>query len=86
MHGLNVVTLLLIIVGGLNWLLVGLFQFDLVAAIFGGQDALLARVVYILVGLSALWQLGPLFRSFSVDEARAQAATVDAAGRRDTLR
>jgi hypothetical protein len=87
MHGLNVVTLLLVIVGGLNWLLVGLFQVDLVAAIFGGQDALLARVVYILVGLSALWQLGPLFRSFNVSEARAQAGSVDAGARRhDTLR
>ncbi|WP_309083111.1 DUF378 domain-containing protein [Chelativorans sp.] len=72
MHALNVITLLLIIVGGLNWLLVGLFQFDLVAAIFGGQDAMLARIVYVLVGLSALWQLMPLFKSFNRDEAVAQ--------------
>jgi uncharacterized membrane protein YuzA (DUF378 family) len=72
MRALNIITLLLIIVGGLNWLLVGLFQFDLVAAIFGGQDAALARVVYVLVGLSALWQLGPLARSFDPTEGRAQ--------------
>jgi uncharacterized membrane protein YuzA (DUF378 family) len=72
MRALNIITLLLIIVGGLNWLLVGLFQFDLVAAIFGGQDAALARVVYVLVGLSALWQLGPLVRSFDSTEGRAQ--------------
>jgi uncharacterized membrane protein YuzA (DUF378 family) len=72
MHTLNAITLLLVIIGGINWLLVGLFQFDLVAAIFGGQDAMLARVVYVLVGLSALWQLIPLFRSFSADEALAQ--------------
>ena len=57
---LNKVTLLLLIVGGLNWGLVGLFNFDLVAAIFG-EMSLLSRVVYSLVGLSALWQLIPLF-------------------------
>ena len=72
MRALNIITLLLIIVGGLNWLLVGLFQFDLVAASFGGEQALLSRIVYILVGLSALWQLMPLFRSFGEDEAVAQ--------------
>ena len=71
MHALNIVTLLLIIVGGLNWLLVGLFQFDLVAAIFGGQDAALSRIVYILVGLSALWQLIPFVRSLSEGEVSA---------------
>ena len=59
MKPLNITTLLLVIVGGLNWGLVGLFQFDLVAAIFGAGSAL-SRIVYILVGLSALWQLGPL--------------------------
>jgi uncharacterized protein len=64
---INIITLILVIVGGINWGLVGLFQFDLVAAIFGGQDAALARIVYILVGLSALWQLVPLSRSFSDD-------------------
>ena len=55
MKGLDIVALILLIVGGLNWLLVGLFQFDLVATIFGGQDSLLAKIVYILVGLSALY-------------------------------
>ncbi|MFC6490071.1 DUF378 domain-containing protein [Nitratireductor sp. GCM10026969] len=72
MRAMNIITLLLIIVGGLNWLLVGLFQLDLVAAIFGGQAALLSRIIYILVGLSALWQLMPLVKSFSEDEAVAQ--------------
>lgn len=57
MKFLNVLTLVLVIVGGINWGLVGAAQFDLVAALFGGQDAPLARVVYVLVGLSALWQL-----------------------------
>ena len=57
----NTLTLVLLIVGGLNWGLVGLFGFDLVAAIFGEMSAL-SRVVYTLVGASALWQLIPLFR------------------------
>lgn len=72
MRAINIITLLLIIVGGVNWLLVGLFQVDLVASIFGGQSAALARIVYILVGLSALWQLIPLARSFSDGETIAQ--------------
>lgn len=63
MKAVNVLTLVLLIVGGLNWGLVGLFQFDLVAALFGGQEALLARVVYTLVGLSAVWQILPMARA-----------------------
>ena len=54
------ITLLLLIVGGLNWGLVGLFGFDLVAALFG-EMSMLSRLVYTLVGASALWQLIPLF-------------------------
>ena len=66
MRTINVITLVLLIVGGLNWGLVGLFQFDLVATLFGEMSAV-SRLVYALVGLSALWQLVPLFRG---DEAR----------------
>ena len=62
MKTLNLATLVLLIVGGLNWGLVGAFQFDLVAALFGGQDALAARLVYVVVGLSALWQVVALAR------------------------
>ena len=47
------ITLILLVVGGLNWLLVGLFDFDLVAAIFGDMSAL-SRLVYVVVGLSAI--------------------------------
>ena len=54
--------LVLVIVGALNWLLVGLFQFDLVAAIFGGQAALLSRIVYTLVGVAGIWAISLLFR------------------------
>lgn len=53
--------LFLVIVGALNWLLVGLFQFDLVAAILGGQQSFLSRAVYALVGLSGLWSIKFLF-------------------------
>jgi uncharacterized membrane protein YuzA (DUF378 family) len=60
MRAINVLTLVLLIVGGLNWLLVGLFGFDLVAALFGEMSPL-SRIVYSLVGLSALWQLLVLF-------------------------
>jgi uncharacterized membrane protein YuzA (DUF378 family) len=61
MRIVNVITLILLVVGGLNWGLVGLFEFDLVAAIFGPMSPL-SRVVYVLVGLSALWQIVPLVR------------------------
>lgn len=56
MRTLDILTQILLIVGGLNWLLVGLAQFDLVAALFGGQSAAFSRIVYIIVGLSAIWQ------------------------------
>ncbi len=59
MKALNSITQALLIIGGLNWGLVGGFSFDLVAAMFGAGSAL-SRVVYILVGLSALWQAAAL--------------------------
>ncbi|MBP2548002.1 uncharacterized membrane protein YuzA (DUF378 family) [Neorhizobium galegae] len=73
MRALNIITLLLIIVGGINWLLVGIADIDLVATIFGGQDTTLATIVYVLVGLSALWQLVPLTRAMQVGETAAEA-------------
>lgn len=56
MKALKNVTFVLLVVGGLNWLLVGLFSFDLVAAILGDMT-LLSKIVYILVGLSAIYQI-----------------------------
>jgi uncharacterized membrane protein YuzA (DUF378 family) len=67
MKALNIVTLILVIVGGLNWGMVGAFNFDLVAMIFGA-GSILARIVYVLVGLSALWQVIPLAGSLSPAE------------------
>lgn len=54
--------LILVIIGALNWLLVGFFQYDLVAAIFGGQGAALSRIVYSLVGIAGLYSISFLFR------------------------
>jgi len=71
MKSLNLLTLILVIVGGVNWGLVGILNFDLVAAILG-EGSFLARAVYFLVGLSALWQLMPLAAAFGTDEASAQ--------------
>ncbi|SHG27898.1 DUF378 domain-containing protein [Ornithinibacillus halophilus] len=68
MNGIQRLALALIIIGAINWGLIGLFQFDLVAAIFGGQESLLSRVVYTLVGISGLYALSLLFKS---DEAYA---------------
>lgn len=58
---------ILVIIGGLNWALVGLFQYDLVASVFGGSDALLARIVYLLVGISAAYLIGSLAYGASRD-------------------
>ena len=62
MKKLDLFAAVLLIVGGLNWGLVGLLGFDLVAAIFGEMSPV-SRLIYILVGLSALWQIVPLFAS-----------------------
>ena len=60
---LDKLCLILSIVGGLNWGSIGLFGFDIVAWIFGGQDALLSRIIYTAVGLASVWCISLLFRS-----------------------
>ena len=57
------IALALAIIGGLNWGLIGLFRLDLVAYLFGGQTALLSRIVYTLVGLAAIWCISLMFRN-----------------------
>ncbi len=59
---LDRIALAILIIGGINWGSVGLFQFDLVAWIFGGQGAIVSRIIYTLVALSALWCITLLFR------------------------
>ena len=55
-------SLVISILGAINWLLVGLFQFDLVAYICGGQAAVVSRVIYTIVGIAGLWCISLLFR------------------------
>lgn len=65
MKYLDIIALILLIVGGLNWLLVGAFNFDLVATISGGATTPLAKIIYIIVGICAIYSikfLAPLFR------------------------
>lgn len=59
---MDFISLLLVIIGAINWLLIGLFQFDLVAFLFGGQGALVSRIIYSLVGLAGLWSISFFFR------------------------
>ncbi|MFE0506131.1 DUF378 domain-containing protein [Peribacillus butanolivorans] len=62
MSGIQKTALVFTIIGAVNWGLIGFFQFDLVASIFGGQDAALARIVYGIVGIAGLINLGLLFK------------------------
>ena len=55
--------LILSIIGSVNWGLVGLFQFDLVAWLFGGQDAVVSRIVYTVVALAGIWCISLIFRA-----------------------
>ena len=54
-------SLVLVIIGAINWGLVGLFQFDLIAFLFGGQAALVSRILYTIVGAAGLWSSSLLF-------------------------
>ena len=64
MKTLQKIALALVIIGAINWGLIGFFSFDLVASLFGGQDAFLSRVIYSLVGLSGLVCLTLLFKEW----------------------
>ena len=60
------IALILTIIGGINWGSIGIFQFDIVAWICGGQSAIVCRIIYTLVGLAALWCSSLLFRDNNV--------------------
>lgn len=62
---MDCLSLILLIIGGINWGLIGIFKFDLVAWIFGGQGAVISRIIYTLVGLAALWCISFFFREDS---------------------
>ena len=62
MNLMDRIALILTVVGGINWGLVGIFRFDLVAWLFGGQTAVVSRIVYTLVALAGVWCISLLFR------------------------
>ena len=66
---MDMVALILSVIGCINWGLVGLFRFDLVAWLFGGSASLLSRIVYTLVGLAGLWCITFFFRKAAFHEA-----------------
>ena len=72
-------SLLLVIIGAINWGLIGLFQFDLVAFLFGGQAALISRVLYTVIGAAGVWSISMLFSSREAREEN-RSARVDGAG------
>lgn len=59
---MDTLALILSIVGSLNWGLVGIFKFDLVAWLFGGQGSVISRIIYTVIGLAGLWCISLLFR------------------------
>ena len=62
MNWIDRIALILLIVGGLNWGSVGLFQYDLVGALFGGMSGIISRIIFTLVGIAGLWCISLLFR------------------------
>ena len=57
MKALNYIALILVVIGALNWALVGLFQFDIVGTFFGGMASILSRIIFTIVGIAGLWSL-----------------------------
>ena len=72
-------SLLLVIIGAINWGLIGLFQFDLVAFLFGGQASLISRVLYTVIGAAGVWSISMLFTSRDAREEN-RAPRIDGAG------
>ena len=72
------IALILTIIGGINWGSIGLFQFDIVAWIFGGQDSIISRIIYTLVGIAAVWCISLLFRDD--DESKAETVSENDSG------
>ena len=64
---MDTLALIFIVIGALNWGLVGILQFDLVAAIFGGMSGVVARIIYTLVGIAGVWGITMLFRRHNKD-------------------
>jgi len=65
---MDTIALILVIIGALNWGSIGIFNVDLVASIFGGQSAIISRIIFTLVGLAGLWCITLLFRDRGNDD------------------
>lgn len=65
---MDILALILVIVGALNWGLIGLFQFDLVATLFGGSASVVSRIVYALVGLAGIWGITLISKLYKTDK------------------
>ena len=63
MNWIDRIALLLVVIGGINWGSVGLSQYDLVGALFGGMSGMISRIIFTLVGIAALWCISLFFRS-----------------------
>lgn len=63
---LDKIALVLVIIGAINWGSIGLFQFDIVGWIFGGQSALVSRIIFTVVALAGIWCVSLLFRENEV--------------------
>ena len=61
------IALILAIIGGINWVSIGIFQFDIVAWICGGQGSVVSRIIYTIVGLAAIWCISLLFRDTNAE-------------------
>lgn len=72
---LDRISLVLTIIGALNWGSIGLFRFDVVAWIFGGQDAVLSRIVYTVVALAGVWCISLLFRERTTEDTTTRSTT-----------
>ncbi len=68
---INKIALILVIVGALNWGLVGLFSFDLVAWITGAATSVIARIIYVLIALAGVWSISMLFMDMDTEDEHA---------------
>ena len=62
MNTIDNIALTLVIIGAINWGSIGIFKFDIVGVLFGGQGSVLSRIIFTLVGLAGLWAIGILFK------------------------
>jgi uncharacterized membrane protein YuzA (DUF378 family) len=69
-RGLTLLAFILVIIGAINWLLVGIFSFDIVAWMFTTNTAAMSRIIYIIIGIAGLWVLSHLLMNSKAEEAK----------------